>query len=111
MIKIKKLLSKAGIISSGIFYLIVGLGGIAIHLWTILLSLGSHGIIGATISFITPLASEVYWIFKLWGITGMFFNIYTVSIVLYIVMSVFIMFIISRITSSIENKKEESHQS
>ena len=107
----KKFLIGAGIISGGIFYIIIGLLGLAIHLWTIAISFFYGGIFSAIIALSLPFIAELFWFFKSWGITGTFFNTYTSFIAAYVVLSIStllaISFLSSKMDSNTELEKEE----
>jgi hypothetical protein len=57
------------------------IGGIAIHLWTVLMSLGEYGVLGAMLSFFMPIAAELFWMYKSTIISGGFLNTYNLLII------------------------------
>jgi hypothetical protein len=64
-------------------YLISGvwiLGGIVIHLWTILLTLGEYGLFWAVVAFCAPIVSEMYWMVESTHQYG-FLNLYNLLII------------------------------
>lgn len=73
------------LISGGICTLLC----LIIHVLTIVIAYQYSGIFLAVISSIMPVLSEIYWAFKLWKITGIFLNDYTL-ILIAIVISGFI---------------------
>jgi hypothetical protein len=65
------------------FFVNVGwiVGGIAIHLWTVLMSLGEYGILGAILSFFMPVVAELFWMYNSTIISGGFLNTYNLLII------------------------------
>ncbi|MGX2959503.1 hypothetical protein JNUCC23_09570 [Peribacillus sp. JNUCC 23] len=59
-------------------------GGIAIHIYTVLMSMGEYGLVGAVITFLTPGIAELFWIVKSTIDYG-FLNIYNVLIIVHFV--------------------------
>jgi len=84
--KTRKLLVNAGFISGGVLYLVLGIAGLLIHLWTIIISLAEKGIIAALISLVLPVVAEIYWVFASCKMTGTWFNTYTIAIISYVVL-------------------------
>ncbi|MGM0922856.1 MAG: hypothetical protein ACQEWW_16855 [Bacillota bacterium] len=56
------------------------IGGIAIHLWTVLMSWAEYGLVGAVIAFMTPFVAELFWIVKTTLDIG-FLNTYNILII------------------------------
>jgi len=102
----KKFLLSIGIASGSIFYIIIGILGLVIHLWTILLSWGSNGIVAAIIALSLPVISEIFWFFKSWNTTGSFFNTYTIAILVYVVLWVSTVIILGFFTNKISKEDE-----
>tara|TARA_B100000963_G_scaffold182744_1_gene158867 strand:- start:578 stop:898 length:321 start_codon:yes stop_codon:yes gene_type:complete len=73
---------------AGIIYLVIQLGGLAIHLYTTYLAFQVSGIISAIITFVFPPISELFWIWRFWSLTGEFFNFYTQWICFYLLVLV-----------------------
>lgn len=67
-----------------IIYLILGIAGAAIHLWTILIALSSSGFIAALITFVAPVASQFYWAYYALERTHTIFNTYWIALAAYI---------------------------
>ena len=105
----KKALLNIGIASGGIFYIIIGLLGLVIHLWTIAVSFVYGGFLLATIALSLPFISELFWYFKSWGLTNTFFNTYTLSITAYVVLSLITLTIMSFLLDS-SNKIDEKEE-
>ena len=105
----KKILLNSGMASGGIFYFIIGLLGLAIHLWTIAISFFYGGLLLATIALSLPFISELFWYFKSWGITNTFFNTYTLTITAYVVLSLTTLTIMGLLLGS-GNKIDEKEE-
>jgi hypothetical protein len=56
-------------------------GGLAIHLWAVLTSLGEYGFLGAVISFFMPIVAELFWMYKSTIISDSFLNTYNLLII------------------------------
>lgn len=69
---------------SSICLLTVQFGGVALHLYTVLLILGMHGFLLAVLAFCLPIASQIYCFIASIVISGYFLNTYTIWILLYI---------------------------
>ncbi len=67
-----------------ILYSILQVGGVALHLYTILMVVGMHGFGWGIIAFCLPIASEIYCFFASLAITNDFWNTYSVFILLYL---------------------------
>jgi len=103
---VKKFLLGAGIVSGGIFYFIIGLLGLAIHLWTIAISFYYGGIFSAIIALSLPFIAELFWFINSWIITETFFNTYTSSIAAYAVVSISTLLIIGFLSSKMNDNAE-----
>jgi len=69
-----------------VIYFILGVAGAAIHLWTILIALGSSGFIAALITFVAPVASQFYWAYYAFATTHTVFNTYWIALAIYLAM-------------------------
>jgi hypothetical protein len=56
----------------------------AIHIWTIWISYSTYRIIGAAITLLTPILSQIFWFIQFWKLTNTFFNIYCMGIATYL---------------------------
>jgi len=83
-----------------VIYLILGIAGAAIHLWTILIALGSSGFIAALITFVAPVASQFYWAYYSFETTHTIFNTYLVALAAYIALWI-VFFLISFIAGAL----------
>jgi hypothetical protein len=83
---IRKMATSGAYTIGTIIYLILGIAGAAIHLWTILIAFGSSGFISALITFFAPVASQFYWAYYSYEITHTIFNTYLVTLAAYIAM-------------------------
>lgn len=107
MSNLKKSMAKTGCALSGIFYFIIGIVGILIHLWTVLIALGESGFIAAAITFVSPLVSQAYWGFVAWHNTGTVFNTYCVALISYTVLSLLSMFAMGFFVSKVDEQDLE----
>jgi len=97
-IKIKKV----GFGVSYVLYLLLGIVGIIIHVWTILIAYNMKGLIGACISFVLPILSEIFWMIASYTISHTIFTIYNVVIMSYAITAVILLLLISYFTKSKE---------
>jgi hypothetical protein len=100
--KIKSFLAGAGVITGGLLYIVMGILGLLIHLYTILMALGEKGIVAALITLAVPVFSEIYWGIYSWNMTGTFFNTYSVALGAYILLFIISMGIMAFSTSKME---------
>jgi len=56
--------------TAGVLYLAMGILGLALHVWCILLLFASHGFIAAMIGFCAPVFSELYICFRILPTAG-----------------------------------------
>ncbi len=73
----------AGCALATVIYPILGILGLVLHLYTILLALGTGSIAGAFFSLIAPAVSEMYWCIWAWYNMGTFWNPYSPWVVAY----------------------------
>ena len=102
----KKILLNIGIASGGIFYFIIGILGLVIHLWTIAISFYYGGVFSAIIALSLPFIAEFFWFIKSWIITETFFNTYTSSIATYAVVSISTLLVIGFLSSRMNDNAE-----
>ena len=70
---------------AGIGYLALSILGLVIHIWTIIIAYSFAGILGAAISLMLPMLSQIFWGFKMWNYTGTIMNNYCMSLIGYVV--------------------------
>ena len=75
----------AGCAIAGIAYLVMGVLGLIIHIWTILIAYSFAGILGAAISLMFPVLAQIFWGFKIWAHTGTIMNGYCLALIGYVV--------------------------
>lgn len=63
-------------------------GGIAVHLYTILVAYKIAGFFAAILALAMPLIAQIYWFIKIWINIGSFLNGYSVVILAYIAVMV-----------------------
>lgn len=68
----------------GTFVVIMIIIYFAIHIWTIWMSYSTYGIIGAGITLVTPILSQIFWFVQFWRLTDTFFNPYCICVVTYL---------------------------
>jgi len=71
---------KTLLILGAILYWVTGLGGLAVHLWTILIAFNVSGFIAALLTLVFPVVSQIYWILEAKTLSGTFFTKYSVSV-------------------------------
>ena len=82
---LKKAVSTGMYAIGTIAYLILGIVGAIIHLWTILMAFGSGGFSAALITLVTPPVSEFYWAYYALRTTHTVFNTYWLTLAIYLV--------------------------
>lgn len=66
-----------------LFQLALSLIGLCIYVWTIAIAFVRAGIISAILTALLPVASQIYWILRLWRTSGIFLNVFTVTCLIY----------------------------
>ncbi len=84
----------------GIAYPIMGILGLVIHVWTIVIAFIASGLIGAVITLIFPVLAQIYWFIKVWNMAGSVMNMYCLAIIAYIVCWIIMIIGFSMIDSS-----------
>ena len=69
---------------AGMSMIVNTVGGVAIHLFTVWIAFKASGIIAAVLTLIFPLLGTLFWIFRLWDITGVFWHFLTLAAVAYL---------------------------
>jgi hypothetical protein len=103
---LKNVFIGAGAVMGVIFYLIIGITGLLIHLWTIIISLTESGIVGALATLVFPGLAEIYWAIVAWSMTGTFANTYTLTVVGYAALFV-VLLCIAGIVGYFSSKSEQ----
>lgn len=68
----------------GIAYPVIGILGLIIHIWTIVIAYNVSGLIGAIVTLIFPVLSQIYWFIKVWSFAGTVLNFYCIAILAYV---------------------------
>ncbi|UCG89138.1 MAG: hypothetical protein JSW71_11610 [Gemmatimonadota bacterium] len=69
-------------------YPILGILGLVIHIWTIVIAYEISGLVGAAISFMLPVLAQIYWGIAAWQETGTIANPYCLAVIGYFVVLV-----------------------
>lgn len=69
-----------GCLLMGLAYPVLGILGLIIHIWAIVIAFSSGGIIAAGLTLALPVLAEIYWGFVIWNATGTFQNLYCLAI-------------------------------
>ena len=89
----KKILLNISAFVYTILIFAIKFGGVALHLYTVLIILGMHGFLWAVLAFCLPIASQIYCFIASIAISGYFLNTYTVWILLYLALWVVLLVI------------------
>ncbi len=81
---LKGVAQNLGCLVSGSTFIALGILGVAIHVWTIIIAYGVGGIGSAILAFILPVLAEFYWGFKVWVMVGTVLNLYCISLLVYL---------------------------
>lgn len=46
--------------------------GFITHIWTVIIAINEAGFIGAVITFLLPILSEIYWMFMMFGVNDLY---------------------------------------
>jgi hypothetical protein len=76
----------AGCLLGGLSQLALSALGIIIHVVTIIIAFKASGLFAAIISAGLPVLAQIYWLYKIWSVSGIFFNIFTIAIIVYLVL-------------------------
>lgn len=82
-----------------VVYWLLGIIGLLIHVWTIIIVFSIHGFVGAVIAFILPVVSEIYLMFVSYSASGVFLTTYNAAVLIYAISTVIILIIIGAATS------------
>ena len=72
-----------GCLSASIIYFGLGALGLIIHAWTVIIAFGTKGFIAAVITLALPVVAELFWGYLIWSASGIFRNLYTISLLTY----------------------------
>ena len=64
---------------------LLGIGGLVIHIWTVIILYSMHGLLGAAIGLCLPVASEIYLVFASKALSGIFLTKYNVFLFTYVI--------------------------
>lgn len=62
------------------------IAGCGLHLLTVFVAFHLQGFLGAGLSFLFPVAAQVYWIVDLWERSGVFWNVFTLICAAYVLL-------------------------
>lgn len=62
--------------------IIFTISAIITHLWTTIIAFSQGGIFAGIITFISPFASEIYWIFAMFGVNNVYSTIAIIQVIL-----------------------------
>lgn len=93
----------------GISGIVLWIGGVAIHVWTIIIAYMSGGIISAVVTAIMPIISQIYWVFRSINLSGVILNKYSFTVFSY-VFFLALVYTIMIIFGIIADKKEKNKQ-
>jgi hypothetical protein len=85
---------------TGISNLLKVLLGLALHGFTTYLAFKVSGFFWAAVTFFTPPFAELYWIFRIWSETGIFWSYVAIGSALYIVLWVVLIIFASIATAA-----------
>lgn len=66
------------------FMFCVWIGGLALHVYTIICAYAASGLFAAIVTFLVPFASELFWFGWFWWKTGILMNGYSGYVVSYV---------------------------
>ncbi len=75
---------RVGFAVAGIAYVIMGILGAIIHVWTIVIAYAISGLFGAVLSLIFVGLAQLYWGIKIWNVTGTLWNNYCLALIAYV---------------------------
>ena len=90
-----------GCTMAGIAYVIMGILGLVIHVWTIVIAFTEKGLIAAVSSLILPVLAQIYWGITIWRTTGTLLNFYCLALIAYVFLIV-VLIVDSRLAGSME---------
>jgi len=74
----------AGCLLGGLSRLALSGLGICLHVITIVISFKFAGLFAAIISACLPVLAQIYWVYKIWSVTGVFLNWFSILILIYL---------------------------
>jgi len=74
-----------GVVFMGTGGIIMAILGMAIYIWSIVISYAFGGLIAAIFTLAIPVAGQIYWFFKIWYLTGTIINAYCLATIGYVV--------------------------
>jgi hypothetical protein len=88
-----------GCLLGGISRLALGGLGVCIHVFTVIIAYKISGLFAAIVSAGLPVLAQIYWVYKIWSTSGVFFNLYTIAIIAYL--ALWVIFIAALTLSSL----------
>lgn len=82
---------------------VLWLGGILIHLWTIIIAFSVSGFFAAFMTFMLPVLAQIYWLFESFRYSETYLNNYSLAILVYVILFVFVL-LCGSIISAVEDK-------
>ncbi|PKN35613.1 MAG: hypothetical protein CVU61_01980 [Deltaproteobacteria bacterium HGW-Deltaproteobacteria-19] len=73
-----------GCLLGGVSRLAIAGLGIVIHGITVIIAYKFAGLLSAIVSIFFPVLAQAYWVYKIWAISGVFLNWYTIMIIVYL---------------------------
>ena len=74
----------AGCALFGVGYMGMGVLGLIIHVWTIIIAYEASGLFAAVLALCLPVLAQIYWFFQVMGATETVANTYCLSILAYL---------------------------
>ncbi len=81
---LKGVAQNLGCLVSGSSFMALGILGVAIHVWTIIIAYSVSGLVSAILALIFPVLAELYWFFRVCAMTGTVLNLYCISLLAYL---------------------------
>jgi hypothetical protein len=106
MVSIREIGKGFSLLSAGVIHLFIIGVGLLIHVWTIVIAFSIKGLFAAAITLACPVLSEIYWAFILWKKTDSISNSYTISLFIYVGLSI-LMWIFMIVSDILSEKDEE----
>lgn len=106
---IKTGLRASGCLFGGLTGLALYVFGGIIHIVTIYIAFKISGILAAIFTGGLPVISQIYWAIKLWTLSGVFFNLFTAALIIYIGIFILYMgslFLVGKATERVGPKVE-----
>ena len=73
---------------AGLCFLLIKLGGIGVHIYTMYFAYKISGFFACIITFFCPVLSQFYWVITAWNGTGQIFNKFSIIVFAYIILAI-----------------------